>query len=161
MGNPPAQFNDLYFPSGALAALDDKAAFNLGYGYDPHSPGRTGTTRGFRFSGYERMTFFRAATRSRTASCEFSTTMEISAGFSGTAKTPGQSNPSTLTFPCAPNTTFPGNATPLTKLPTLILDVYDESNVPSGATPGDFYIRPHQPTARQNAELAQASENQI
>ena len=43
MTDPPAAFNGLYYPSGATAELDDKAALNSGYGYDDGNPGPHGT----------------------------------------------------------------------------------------------------------------------
>jgi hypothetical protein len=152
MENPPAaEFNGLYCPSGAQAWLDDKAALNLGYGYDPHLPGPHGT--------YTRIPFFWVRTQTVALSGQNVDNALLLiwdhngdyCKFIWNGQDAWVSDPSAFSFPCAPNTTFPGNAIALTRPPTLILDVYkvidefNNSDAPSGSKAGELYIHSYQP----------------
>jgi len=161
MENPPAEFNGLYSPYGAQAVLDDKAALNLGYGYDSRLPGPHGT--------YTRIPFFWVRTQHAALSGQKVKHALVLiwdhngdyCKFIWNGQDAWVSDPSAFSFPCAPNKTFPGNAIALTRPPTLILDSYTVSDAPSGSAAGELYIRadPRTPVADQKIRFDTRTKN--
>jgi hypothetical protein len=141
MAGPPAEFDGLYTIYGMQPVRDDKAARNLGYGYDTGLPGPHGT--------YTRIPFFWVRTENavqagKTIENGALLILDHNGDFCRFVWHEDQDawvlDPSSYSFPCVPTSAFPGNASPVTKLSTLVLDAYTQADAPSGAKAGDFYI---------------------